>query len=97
MGDVGINSTPGGVTIFWREAKGWGVEGVWSFGPNVFSFIITSGQKRWYGVGTYVPPNNLLMINLISQVLECEPNEDKETDCWRPQRLPVKSEGPKKN
>ena len=67
MGDVGINSTPGGVTIFWREAKGWGVEGVWSFGPNVFSFIITSGRKRWYSVGAYVLPNDLPTTNWIRQ------------------------------
>ena len=38
--------TPGGVIIVWRGAEGWGVEGVRIFGPNVVSFIVTSGQKR---------------------------------------------------
>ena len=44
-----------------------------NFGPNVVSFIITSGRKRWYGVGAYVPPNNLPMINWIRQALEYGP------------------------
>ena len=44
-----------------------------NFGPNVVSFIITSVRKRWYGVGAYVPPNDLPTINWIRQVLECGP------------------------
>ena len=44
-----------------------------SFGPNVVSFIITSGRKRWYGVGDYVPPKNLLAVHWITQALECGP------------------------
>ena len=40
-------------------------------GPNVVSFIITLGRKCWYGVGAYVPPNNLPTINWIRQELEC--------------------------
>ena len=58
------------------------------------SFIITTGRKRWYDIGAYVSPNNLPMINLIRQALECEPNGDEEAACRQPQRLPVKSEGP---
>ena len=50
--------------------EGLGVEGVRNFGPNVVSFIITSGQKCWYGVGAYVLPNNLPTINWIRQALE---------------------------
>ena len=42
-----------------------------NFVPNVVSFIIMSGQKRWYGVGAYVPPNDLPRINWIRQALEC--------------------------
>ena len=37
------------------------------------SFIITSGRKCWYGVGAYVPPNDLPTINWIRQVVECGP------------------------
>ena len=38
------------------------------------SFIITSGKKRWYGAGDYVPPNDLHMINCIRKPLEYRPN-----------------------
>ena len=44
-----------------------------NFVPNMVSFIITSGQKFWYGVGSYVLPNELPMINRIRQALECGP------------------------
>ena len=37
------------------------------------SFIITPGRKSWYGVGAYVPPNDLPMINWVRQALECGP------------------------
>ena len=63
----------GGIAIVWRDVEGWGVEGVRNFGPNVASFIITSGRKRWYGVGSYVPPNKLPTINWIRQLLEYRP------------------------
>ena len=44
-----------------------------SFGPNVPSFIITPGQKLWYGVGAYVPPNDLPTVNWTMQALEFGP------------------------
>ena len=63
----------GGIAIVWRDAEEWGVDGVRNFGPNVVIFIITSGRKRWYDVGAYVPPNNLPMINCIRRALKCGP------------------------
>ena len=61
------------ITIAWGDVEGWGVEGVWNFGPKLVSFLITSGRKHWYGVGDYVLPNTLPTINWISQVLEYGP------------------------
>ena len=46
---------------------------MWSFGPNVVSFIITSGRKRWYGVRAYIPPNDLTTVHWITQALSCRP------------------------
>ena len=37
---------------------------------NVVIFIITLGQKLWYSVRAYVPPNDLPTINWIRQALE---------------------------
>ena len=44
--------------MVWRAAKGWQVGNTASFGPNLVSFLLTSGARRWYAVGAYVPPNN---------------------------------------
>ena len=49
----------GGVTVVQRAAKGWQVKGAASFGPNVMSFLLMSGARLWYIVGSYVPPNNV--------------------------------------
>ena len=35
------------------------------------SFIITSGRKRWYVVGAYMPTNDLPTAHWITQALEC--------------------------
>ena len=48
----------GGVTVVWRSEKGWQVEVTARFGPNVVSFLLTSGSRQWYVVGAYVTPNN---------------------------------------
>ena len=61
----------GGISIVWSNAEEQGVEGVRNFGPNVISFIITLGRKKWYGVGAYVPPNDLPTTNWIRQALKC--------------------------
>ena len=63
----------GEIAIVWRDAEEWGIEGVQNFGPNVLSFIITSGQKHWCGVRSYGLPNYLPTINWIGQALECRP------------------------
>ena len=65
--------TGGGIAIVLREEEGWGDEGVRSFGTNVVSFTVTSGQKRWYVVEAYVYPNNLPEVHQIAHVLECGP------------------------
>ena len=43
-----------------------------SFGPNVVSFTVTSGQQPWYVVREYVPPNNLPKVIWITHALSCE-------------------------
>ena len=37
----------------------------------MLSFTVTSGQKRWYVVGAYVPPNNLPAFHQIAHALTC--------------------------
>ena len=63
----------GGVSVVWRGHAGWQVEEIVSFGRNVASFLLTSGLRRWYIVGAYVPPNETPAIRCIKQVLEEAP------------------------
>ena len=37
----------GGAAVVWRATKGWQVEGMDSFFPNVLSFLIMSGTRQW--------------------------------------------------
>ena len=57
------------VSIVWREEKVWKIEGARSFGPNVLSFTVTSGQKLWYIIGAYVLSNNLPVVHQITHAL----------------------------
>ena len=47
----------GGVALVHRQGKGWGLESIRSFGPNVIRATLVSGQRRWYIIGGYVSPN----------------------------------------
>ena len=41
------------------------VEGTASFGPNVVSFLLTSGARLWYVLGAYVPPNDMTAVHCV--------------------------------
>ena len=36
----------GGAEVVWIEKVGWQVEGIANYGPNVVSFLLTSGRRR---------------------------------------------------
>ena len=44
-----------------------------SFVLNVVSFLLTSGSRRWYVVGAYVPPNNRSSVHHMEQALKAAP------------------------
>ena len=46
----------GGVALFYRDSDLFQVEAYQNFGPNVISFQLVSGQRRWHVVGCYIPP-----------------------------------------
>ena len=66
--------TGGGASVVWREEAGCKVEGIINFGQNVASLFLTLGSRRWYVVGTYVPPHDAPDVRRIEQVLE--------VSCW---------------
>ena len=47
-----------GVAVFYRLSPHYVVEGVHQFGPNVISFQLETGERRWYIVGCYLAPGN---------------------------------------
>lgn len=51
------SNTQGGVALFYRTSKIWTIEGVRTYGPNVLSCTLVSGQDRWSIIGMYIPPS----------------------------------------
>ena len=60
----------GGVAVVWRAATGWKMENMARFGRNVVSFLLTSGARRWYVAGSYVPPNDGRSVHCVDQALQ---------------------------
>ena len=56
-----------------KVAKIWQVENTTRFVPNVVSFLLTLGARRWYIVGAYVPPNNRPSVHRVEQALQAAP------------------------
>ena len=63
----------GGVAVVLRAEKGRHVEGTASFGPNMVSFLLMFGARRWYVVGEYMPPNDVPSVHCVKQALRAAP------------------------
>ena len=63
----------GGVAVVCRAANWWQVEGTASFGPNMVSFLLMFGARRWYVVGEYMPPNDVPSVHCVKQALRAAP------------------------
>jgi hypothetical protein len=57
----------GGVPLIYRESKYWTVESVKLFGPDVISFQLATGQKRYSCVGGYIPPKDESIIESVGK------------------------------
>ena len=55
----------GGVTIFYRPLTPFAVEAVHQFGPNVVSFHMVTGARRWYIICCYLAPNDTSTIESV--------------------------------
>ena len=47
-----------GVAVFYRPSPLFAVEAVREFGPNVVSFQLATGERRWYIIGCYLAPDD---------------------------------------
>ena len=60
----------GGIAIMWQRKKGWQLEEVTNYGPNVVSCMLTTGWKWWYVVGVYILTNDHPSVQWVEQALE---------------------------
>ena len=52
---------------------GFKVEGIVNFCLNVSGFFLTSGSRRWYVIGAYMPPNDAPAVHSTEQDLDEAP------------------------
>ena len=62
-----------GVAVFYRTSPIIAVEAVRQFGPNVVSFHLETGARRWYIIGCYLAPDNTSRIESVVAALKERP------------------------
>ena len=63
----------GGVALFYREEADFAVEEVRKYGPNVLSFKVVTGRRRWYIIGCYIAPDDARTIERVVTALGDQP------------------------
>jgi hypothetical protein len=61
------------VALFYRESDYFSIESTWTWGPNVISFVLRTGERRFGCVVGYIPPNCSDTQEFINQALEYLP------------------------
>ena len=56
-----------------REGAGFAVEEMRPYGPNVLSFEVVSGRRRWYIIGCYLAPDDARTIERVVTTLGDQP------------------------
>ena len=59
----------GGVALFYRPSPLFEVEAVQEYGPNVLSFEVAMGARRWYIIGCYLAPDDSETIERVHTAL----------------------------
>ena len=74
---VVVTDTPsehrGGVALFYRPSPLFAVEAVREYGPNVMSFKLAMGARRWYIIGCYLAPKDTSTIERVVSALRDRP------------------------
>ena len=63
----------GGVALFYRTSAQFAVEEVREYGPNVLSFEVVTGRRRWYIIGCYIAPDDARTIERVVTALGDQP------------------------
>ena len=59
--------------MFYREGAGFAVEEVRPYGPNVISFEVVTGRRRWYIIGCYLAPDDARTIEQVVTAMGDQP------------------------
>lgn len=60
----------GGFALVHRSSNQWQVESEMRHGPNVISFLLTSGQCRFFLKGVYIPPADTTTLTQIQEACD---------------------------
>ena len=63
----------GGIALFYREGADFAVEEVRPYGPNVISFELVTGRRRWYIIRCYIAPDDAQTIERVVTALVDQP------------------------
>ena len=63
----------GGIALFYKEEADFAVEEVRPYGPNVISFEVLTGRRRWYIIGCYLAPDDARTIDQVFTALGDQP------------------------
>ena len=66
----------GSVAILYRAEENFSVESLHTYGPNVVSFQMASGDKWWYIAGYYLDPDDASTIEDIFTAIRKQPQGD---------------------
>ena len=63
----------GGVALFYRPSSLFVVKAVREYGPNVLSFEVEMGRRRWYIIRCYLAPDDARTIERVVAALGDQP------------------------
>ena len=61
------------MALFYRPSPLFAVEAVREYGPNVLSFEVATGARRWYIIGCYLAPDDARTIERVVTALGDQP------------------------
>ena len=70
---TGLNNNTVRVALFYRVEANFAVEEVRTYGPNVLSFEVVTGRRRWYIIGCYIAPDDARTIERVVTAMGDQP------------------------
>ena len=62
-----------GIALFYKDGADFAAEEVRPYGPNVISFEVVTGRRRWYIIGCYLAPDDSRTIEQVVTALGDQP------------------------